>query len=142
MREFVLILPEVMLVLTLLFVVFAEISYHGERTRWVTGITLMGLGAAFVQTLITYQYGPALLFGNTLSIDGFSLFFKLLLITLAGLSVLLAVQTREIPKKHSAEYFALILASTLAMSLAAGAVDLLLIAMSLQLMITSHALRL
>jgi NADH-quinone oxidoreductase subunit N len=131
-REFILILPEVILALTLAFVIAAEITYHGEQLRLVAATVLIGLAAAFVQTLITYQYGATQVFDHALSIDGLSLFFKLMFITLAGLSVITASQTREIPRVRQTEYFALILASTLGMSLAAASADILLAFLSLQ----------
>lgn len=132
MKEFVLILPEVILTLTLAFVIAAEITYHGERTRLVAATALVGLAAAFVQTLITYRYGTTQIFDRALSIDGLSLFFKLLFIALAGLAVFTCTQTREIPRERRTEYLSLILAATIAMSLSAGAADILLAFLSLQ----------
>lgn len=132
MKELVAILPEAILCLTLAFVVVAEITYHGERVRLVAMTALVGLAAAFLQTIITYQLGVIEIFGGTLSVDGLSLFFKLLFIILAALAVVTAMQTREIPKSRRTEYFSLILASTLAMSLAAASADILLAFLSLQ----------
>jgi NADH-quinone oxidoreductase subunit N len=132
MTEFVLILPEVILALTLAFVIAAEITYHGERMRLVTATTLTGLGAAFVQTLITYRLGSAQIFDHSLSVDGLSLFFKVLFIGLAAMTVLTASQTREIPKGRQTEFLALVLASTLGLSLAAAAADVLLVFLCLQ----------
>jgi NADH-quinone oxidoreductase subunit N len=134
MREFVLILPEVILVLTLAFVIAAEITYHGEQVRLVAATALVGLAAAFVQTVITYQYGATQIFDGALSIDGLSLFFKLLFITLAGLAVFTSMQTREIPRERQTEYLSLVLASTLGMSLAASSADILLAFLALQFM--------
>ena len=133
MREFVAVLPEAILCLTLAFLVVAEISYHGERTRLVAVTALIGLAAAFLQTVITYQLGTVQVFSGTVSVDGLALFFKLLFIALAALGVIAAIQTREIPLSRRTEFFALILASTLAMSLAASASDILLAFLSLQL---------
>src|SRR4051794_21646618 len=98
MKEFIVILPEAILTLTLAFVIAAEITYHGERVRLVAATVLVGLAAAFVQTVVTYQFGAVQIFGGTLSIDGLSLFFKLLFIVLAGLAVITALQTREIAR--------------------------------------------
>ena len=36
MNEFILILPEIFLVLTLAFVLIGEITYHGEEVRLIT----------------------------------------------------------------------------------------------------------
>lgn len=132
MTEFLLILPEIFLALTLALVVAGEITYHGEDLRLITITAILGLGAAFVQTLITYQYGATQLFEHTLSIDGLSLFFKLIFILLAGLSIFIAMNTKEVPRSRQAEYVALVLASALGMCLAASSADLLLAFLSLQ----------
>src|SRR2546423_11608174 len=100
MTDFFLILPEVILVLTLAVVIAAEITYHGEQIRLVAWTSLIGLAGAFIQTIIAYQLGPAQLFVNAVSIDGFSLFFKLLFILLAALSLNAAFQTEEIPRER------------------------------------------
>ncbi|MDR3607467.1 MAG: NADH-quinone oxidoreductase subunit N [Oligoflexia bacterium] len=134
MREFVLILPEVILAVTLAFVVVAELTYHGEQLRFVTVSTLLGLVAAFVQTFTTYRHVPVAVFSGAVSIDGVSLFFKLLSIALAGLSIVAASHSEEIPPGRRTEFSALVLAATLAMCLAASASDMLLIFLSLQLL--------
>ena len=131
MKDFLLIMPEIILVLTLAFVVIAEITYSGEQMRLVTLISLLGLGGVFFQTLISYEVGAAQVFHGALSIDGFSLFFKLLFIVLASLSIILVSQSKEISEGRRTEYCALILASTLAMFLASSASDIVIAYLSL-----------
>src|SRR5687768_1339234 len=121
MKEFLLIMPEVLLALTLAFVIFGEITYYGEQVRLISGISLLGLAAAFIQTIFSYEYGSSQVFGGALSVDGFSLFFKLLFITLAALSIASVSHTREVSQGRRTEFCALILAATLAMCLLASA---------------------
>src|ERR1700749_4607592 len=123
MREFFLIMPEIFLALTLAFIIASEITYFGEQVRLITLIALLGLIGAFVQTIISYQYGAAQIFGKSLSIDGFSLFFKSLFIITASITVLFISQTREIDRHRRTEYCPLVLASSLAMCLVASAAD-------------------
>ncbi len=123
-------MPEVFLALTLAFVVAGEITYFGEQMRLITATTLLGLAGAFVQTVISYRYGAAQVFGGVLSIDGFSLFFKSLFILLAILAVATASHSSEIEARRRTEYCALILAATLAMCLVASAADSILIVLS------------
>ena len=130
--EFSLILPEILIALTLAFVLIGEITYHGEKMRLISATAVTGLAGAFLQTLIAYRYGSIRVFGGTLSIDGFSLFFELLFIALAALSIITSVHHQEIPEERWTEYCALILASCLAMCLAAASTDLLLSFISLQ----------
>lgn len=134
MNEFILIMPEIFLALTLAFVVFGEVTYHGEQVRLIALTALIGLGAAFIQTILTYQLGAAQIFNQALSVDGLSLFFKLLFITHAAFSILTVSQTREVPVSRRAEFNSLILASTLAMCLAASSADMLLAFLAMQCM--------
>ena len=134
MKEFLLILPEFCLALTLAFVVAGEITYSGEKIRLIAATALLGLSGAFIQTVISYGYGPAQLFGGVLSVDGFSLFFKLLFIALGIIAILSVSRSQEIAPDRRTEYFALILASTLAMCLVASVADMVLGFLSLLFM--------
>ena len=131
MKDFLLIMPEIILVLTLTFVVMSEITYSGEQLRLVSLISLTGLVGVFFQTLISYEMGSAQVFNGALSIDGFSLFFKLVFIALASLSILLVSHSKEIGEGRRTEYCALILAATLAMFLVVSASDLIIAYLSL-----------
>lgn len=132
MGDFLHLLPELFLALTLAGVIAGEIAYHGERVRLVTITALVGLGAAFIQVILSYQFGSAQLFGQSLSIDGFALFFKLFFIALAALTVGISIHAQEISSDRKSEFCALIVASALAMCLAASAANLLLIFLALQ----------
>jgi NADH-quinone oxidoreductase subunit N len=134
LKEFVLLLPEIFLAITLLGILMGEVAYHGERLRLVSITALLGLTGAFIQVLLTYQYGASQIFGQAVSIDGLSLFFKLFFILLAGLAVGGSLHSREIPPSLRSEYSALIIGSALAMCLASSASDLLLAFTCLQLM--------
>src|ERR1700730_4120241 len=114
-------MPEIFLSLTLDFVVAGEITYYGEQVRLITATSLLGLAGAFVQTIISYEYGASQVFGGALSIDGFSLFFKLLFIALAALSISSVSQTKEVSPQYRTEFCALVLSSALAMCLVASA---------------------
>lgn len=134
MKDFLLILPEIILTGTLAFVVIGEITYHGERTRLINAAALFGLISAFVQTLTTYSFGPGVIFEGTLSIDGLALFFKLLFLVLAALVIMASTQSRQIPQSRQAEFTASILASTLASCIAVASTNLLLLFLTLQLL--------
>jgi len=131
LSELFLIMPEIFLFLTLTFVVIGEIAYHGEQNRLIILTSLVGLGGALVQTLIAYRYGATEIFAHTYTVDGLSLFFKLLFIGLAALAVITVAHTNEVPIERKTEYCALILAGSLSMCLVASAADLILIFLSL-----------
>ena len=47
MKEFVYIMPEILIAVTLAFVIASEIAHEGEQFRLITAISLLGLGSAF-----------------------------------------------------------------------------------------------
>jgi len=69
---------------------------------------------------------------HTFSVDGLSLFFKLLFITLSALAIGASGQLREIAPARRSEYTALVLAATLAMCVASAASDLFLAFLAIQ----------
>ena len=131
MKEFLLISPEIVLALTFAFIIAAEITYSGERVRFILSIAVLGLASAFLQTLICYEYEAQEIFGGVLAVDGFSLFFKLIFILLAMISIFSVSHNKEISTDRRAEYCALIVASTLALCLVAATTDLILTFLSL-----------
>jgi len=131
-RELILILPEILLALTLAFVILGEVTYHGERLRLISVTALLGLGSAFLQALLAYQYGAERVFSGTLVVDGLSLFFRLFFIALAMIAVVMSLHSREIAPSRRPEYIALITAGSLGMCIAASAANLLLAFLALQ----------
>ncbi len=120
-------LPESSLAMTLLGLVLSEVCYSGEKVRLFKMTALSGLGLAFVQTLVAYQLIPATLFSDAVILDGLSLFVRLFLILLAGISVLTISSSEEVPRSRSAEYVILVMGATLAASLVVSANDLVLL---------------
>lgn len=131
MKEFLYIMPEILIAVTLAFVIASEITYEGEQLRLISVISLLGLFAAFFYTIYSYRLGSAPVFGGALCLDGFALFFKLIFISLAALTVSSVAHTEEVDRGRKTEFVALVLASALAMCLVASAADLILAYVSL-----------
>lgn len=134
MKDFVLLLPEIFLALTLVGIIASETGYHGEKIRLITFTALLGLAGAFIQTLLSYRYGATQILNHSLSIDGLSLFFKLFFIALAALTVVFAHHSGEVGEDKESEYITLVIASALVMCLAASSADLLIAFLALQSM--------
>ena len=134
MLEFIAILPETFLVLTVIAIILSEITYHGEPRRLVVPIASLGLVMALVQTVLTLQQVPTQVFNRALSIDGVSLVFKILFILLGIITLAASTRSREIADDRRAEFSALVVAATLAMCLLASAADLMLAYVSLMLL--------
>lgn len=133
MAELIALLPEISIALTLAAVVFAEVTYQGERNRLVASTALMGLAAAFLQLLLTYGLGPRAILSGAFAVDGFALFFKGIFILLAALTILAAEFSTEIQGARRPEHHSLVLGCALAMCLVASSVDLVLAFLALQL---------
>jgi len=133
-NEFLHLMPEIFLVLTLAGVIAGEIAYHGERIRLISLTTLVGLTAALIQVFLGYQFSDPILIENRLVVDHFSLFFKMIFIGLSILIVIVSLYTKEIDQSKRAEYYAFITAAALSMCLAASAIDLIVVFLVLLLM--------
>src|SRR6266704_378031 len=73
-------------------------------------------------------------YGGALVLDPFSLFFKLVFLVGAALSVAISLKYLEIERENHGEYYALILFSTMGMMFMAGAVDLVTLYIGLETM--------
>lgn len=132
MKDLGLLLPEIYLIATVIGLVLSESAHHGERVRLILPTALLGLGGAFIQTLVSYQQGAVQLFGGALSLDGFSLYFKLVFLLLASVVVSSACLGEELEGGSRAEFCALVLIGSLALMLAGESANLFVSALSIQ----------
>ena len=142
-------LPELVLSGTVLAVILIDVVTRGGIVPGL--VSLLGAAAAVVLTtglpaagipgLITGA-SPTWLFGRMVVLDGFSLFFKVLL----GLSLLavvwMSLHSREVRgRANEGEYYALLVSSGLGMFLMAGAANLLMAYLALEFVsLTSYVL--
>jgi NADH-quinone oxidoreductase subunit N len=100
-----------------------------------------GLPPAGIAGLVTHS-APSWLFGRMLVLDGFSLFFKVLLGLALVMVVWMSLHSREVRgRANEGEYYALLLSSGLGMFLMAGAANLLMAYLSLEFVsLTSYVL--
>jgi NADH-quinone oxidoreductase subunit N len=107
------------------------------RGRWPLAVlTLLVLAGAIAATLATAPAAPVGLFGGLLARDRFGDFFRLLAPAVAAVTALLALRSGDAldgDDRESAEFFALLLAAVLGVMLMAGATDMLLAYLGLEL---------
>jgi len=110
-------------------------------------LTLLVLASAIVATVTTAPAAPTGLFGGLLARDGFGDYFRLLAPAAAAVAALLAVRSTDAlgrqvagqtgedvgDDRESAEFFALLIAAVLGVVLLAGATDMLLAYLGLEL---------
>ncbi|MBI4924737.1 MAG: hypothetical protein HY843_02330 [Bdellovibrio sp.] len=141
MKNFVVLLPEIYLIITLLGTVAGEAGYHGEGVRLIKWTALMGLGAAFFQVLILFSFEPVTVFQNIYRINHFKLFFKLFFITLGIITFLISDLEKEIEKNKMTEFSILILTAVLSLCVLTSAEQLVFMFLAIQLfMVTSYFL--
>ena len=147
-------LPELALSGAILVVIVFDLVFTGRAERrasaWPGKLAFLGAGAAVALTLglpslgvpgLLDRPGPGWLFNRMIVLDGFSVFFKVLL----GLALLavtwMSLGSREVRGANEGEYYGLVLASTVGMLYMASAANLLMAYLSLEFVsLTSYVL--
>ncbi len=102
----------------------------GTKFGWLTLIVLAVAGY-----LLMSQAGTRTIFNNMIAVDGFSQFFKALVLFATAIVVFSSFHLKELTvvRRSLGEYYALFLSLTLGMFLMAGASNLLMMYLSLEL---------
>ena len=133
------ILPEIVLSLTLVAIILSDLIFHKNK-KLLPYISLIGLIITFV--FLINQFGksdaafPVAAQFSFLSLDPFSLFFKVIILVSSILIILFSVSSKEIESgldRHG-EYYGLIFGMIIGMFFMISANDLILIYLSLELL--------
>jgi NADH-quinone oxidoreductase subunit N len=134
--DFYYILPELVLTAGALLVLIADVALPKERRGALAWVSLLAIGATlaalvpFVDTRVEVAHG-------LLAVDRFALFFKIVFLVAAAITVLMSVRYLEIEGASPGEYYFLILCATLGMMIMAGGIDLITIFIGLETMAVS-----
>ena len=114
-------------------VLLADLFLRDRQRGWLPFAALGGLAASVIWAVVLMlRDREAVVFSGTYSLDTFSIFFKFLFIGVAGLVVLASADyVRRL--RYQGEFWALLLLATSGMMLLAGARDLILIFVALEL---------
>lgn len=125
--------PELILMVAAGCVLLADLALRERDRGWLPLGALAGLGASVIWAVVLILRGrEATAFSGTYSLDTFSIFFKFLFIGVAGLVILASADyVRRL--RHQGEFWALLMLATSGMMLLAGARDLILIFIALEL---------
>ncbi len=140
--DFYYILPE--LVLTggaLLLLVVDVLLLNAKRSSagaaqvlaWVT----IAVIAATLASLVPFESTHVEVAHGLLAVDRFALFFKILFLVAAGITVLMSVPYLAVEGASAGEYYFLILCATLGMMVVSGGIDLITIFIGLETMTVS-----
>jgi NADH-quinone oxidoreductase subunit N len=133
--------PELALTGGLLIAIIADLIFRRSSLP-VAAVAMLGFIAAFA-LIIPQATMHATIFNNMIAVDSFAFFFKLIIILSAMLIVLFSLNSSELNSsgRRLGEYYSLLIALTLGMVLMAGASNLLMMYLALELSsITSYIL--
>lgn len=112
-----------------------------ERKELLGDVALLALAVVVVLSARLLWGESAALFNGAIVLDGFAVFFKLLLSLAAFAAVWMSLGSREIQKTGIGEYWAVLLASTLGLLFMASATNLLMAYLALEFVsLTSYVL--
>ncbi len=129
--NFRLIAPALIVALTALIVLLAELVTPAPRKRWLGVISLVGLLVAIGATLGLWG-ANASAFNQMIVADSFGLFLTFVILLGALLSILLALDFVRAHRLEQGEFYALLLASVVGMILMATATDLIVLFLALE----------
>src|SRR5499433_59245 len=125
------IVPELELAVFGMFLLIFDLLI--QTKRWLGYIALAGIviSASFLFRLRGIEFYA---YGGSLILDPFSIFFKLIFLVAAALSIAISLRYLDIERENHGEYYALILFATMGMMFMAGAVDLVTLYIGLETM--------
>jgi len=125
--------PELAIIATLLVALIADLIFR-RSPAVVPGVVLAGFAATGI--LVLGQWGAnASIFSSMVAVDAFAVFFKMIVVLTAILIVVFSLGSAELntPGRKLGEYYALLCAAALGMMLMAGASNLLMMYLALEL---------
>ncbi len=129
--NFELLAPEISLVATAVAVILLDLFV--QRKGLLAIVSIIGLAVSAGFTIVMYGEPSRTIFNNTLAVDNFALFFKLLFLGITALVILASVDYVSKFERFRGEYHALLVLSALGMLLMATATELITIYVSLEL---------
>jgi NADH-quinone oxidoreductase subunit N len=131
--DYIRILPELILSAFGIVVMVLDPLVDEEKSQKLLGY--IALGGTIAGLLATWQMAksPGLAFSNMVKVDGFSVFFHVLVIAIAAVVILSSFEYMAVQRIRAGEYYALILFGVVGMALMSSAVELVLIFISLEI---------
>ncbi|MGH8677546.1 MAG: NADH-quinone oxidoreductase subunit N, partial [Burkholderiales bacterium] len=135
-RDFFYILPELVLTGGVLVLLVADVLVPRSRQGILAAVTLAVLGATAL-ALLPVADAHVTVARGLIAIDRFALFFKVLFLVAAALTVLMSVRYLNVEQASAGEYYFLILCATLGMMFMASGTDLITLFIGLETMAVS-----
>lgn len=133
LADYIRILPELVLSVFGLLVMVVDPLLDPEGSHQSLGtIALVGTLAALASTFWMAEY-PGTGFTNMVRVEPFSVFFHILIIAIAVVSILSSFEYLRVQRIRAGEYYGLILFGTVGMCLMSSAIELVLIFIALEI---------
>ena len=136
LSDFYYILPELVLTAGALIVLVADVLLPKRSYGALTVVTLLAIGATLV-SLVPFASTRVEVAHGLIAVDQFSLFFKVIFLGTAAITVLMSSRYLEVEGASPGEYYFLVLCATLGMMVMAGGIDLITIFIGLETMAVS-----
>jgi NADH-quinone oxidoreductase subunit N len=131
--DYMRILPELVLSIFGMLIMVVDPLLDDDTSHNVLGtIALVGGLAALASTFWMAQY-PGTAFWNMVRVEGFSVFFHVLVIAIAVVAILSSFEYLKVQRIRAGEYYGLILFGTVGMCLMSSAIELVLIFIALEI---------
>jgi NADH-quinone oxidoreductase subunit N len=134
--DFYYILPELVLTAGALLVLVFDVLLPKSSRGALAWVTLIVLGATLA-SLVPFTNTHTEVAHGLIAVDQFAIFFKVVFLLAAAITVLMSVSYLEVEGASPGEYYFLILCSTLGMMIMAGGIDLITIFIGLETMAVS-----
>jgi NADH-quinone oxidoreductase subunit N len=134
--DFWYILPELVLTGGALLVLVADVILPRRSGTALAWITLLVIGAT-LGSLVPFATTHVEVAHGLIAVDQFALFFKVVFLIAAAMTVLMSVRYLEVEGASPGEYYFLVLCATLGMMIMAGGIDLITIFIGLETMAVS-----
>src|SRR5437773_1532224 len=134
--DFYNILPELVLTSGALVVLIADVLLPKANRGGLGWVTLIVIGATLA-SLTPFTSTHVEVANGLIAVDQFALFFKIVFLIAAAITVLMSVRYLEVEGASPGEYYFLILCATLGMMIMAGGIDLITIFIGLETMAVS-----
>jgi NADH-quinone oxidoreductase subunit N len=136
LSDFYYLLPELVLTTGALLLLLADLMVSRDKQSILAWVTL-GVLAATAVALWPVAGAHLQVSKGLIAVDGFALFFKVIFLVSAALTVLMSVRYLEVEGTRAGEYYFLILCATLGMMFMAGGTDLITLFIGLETMAIS-----
>jgi NADH-quinone oxidoreductase subunit N len=131
MQDIGAIVPELELAVFGMFLLIFDLMVQNKRRLGYIALGGIAISGYFLFKLWGVEFTA---YGGALVLDPFSIFFKMIFLVAAALSIAISLRYLDIERENHGEYYALILFATMGMMFMAGAVDLVTLYIGLETM--------